>query len=66
MKKTSRLAVILCALYAVLWSARAKLEVIYQTYNDSIFRFVLNILCALMGIAAFIVNLKRYRSGKEE
>ncbi len=66
MKKTSRLAVILYALCAILWSVRAILEVIYQKYNDSIFWFVLNILCALIWIAAFIVNLKRYRSDKEE
>ncbi len=62
MKKTSRLMVILCALCAVVWSVSAIFEVIYQTYNYSLFRFVLNILCALIWIAAFIVNLKRYRS----
>lgn len=51
---------------AVLWTIRAILEVLYQTYNDSMFRFVLNILCAVIWIAAFIVTLKRYRSNKED
>ena len=66
MKKPSRLAVILFALCAVIWSIRAILEVAYKTYNDSIFWFVLNVLCAVIWIAAFIVNLKRYRSSKKE
>ncbi len=65
MKKPSLLAVILYALCAVIWSIRAIFEVIYQTYNNSAFWFVLNILCALIWIAAFTVNLKRYRSNKE-
>ena len=66
MKKLSRLTVILYAMCAVLWTIRAILEVLYQTYNDSMFRFVLNILCAVIWIAAFIVTLKRYRSNKED
>ncbi len=64
MKKPSLLSVIFYALCAVIWSIRAVYEGIFQTYNDSIFWFALNILCALIWIAAFIVNLKRYRSSK--
>ena len=66
MKKPSLLSVMFYALFAVLWSIRAILEVIYQTYNDSVFWCVLNIICALIWIAAFIANLKRYRSSKEK
>ena len=66
MKKTSRLSVILYALCAVIWTIRAILEVVYETYDYSIFLFVLNILCAILWIVAFIVNLKRYRSNKDE
>jgi len=66
MKKPSRLTVILFGTCAVIWTIRAILEVVYQTYNDSVFWFTLNVLCAVIWIAAFVVNLKRYRSNKEE
>lgn len=65
-KKPNRLTVMLVALCAIIWSIRAILEVIYQTYNDSIFWFVLNVLCAVIWIIAFFINLKRYRSSKED
>lgn len=63
MNKPSPLAVILCALCAVLYLIKAVLDVIYQTYNHSVFSFVLNILCVPIWVAIFILNLKRYRSG---
>ena len=66
MKKTSGISVILCAFCAVIWTIRAILEVLYKTYNDSIWGFGLNILCAVLWIAAFILNLKNYRSNKDE
>lgn len=66
MKKTSQLTVRLYALCAVIWTIRAILEVVYKTYNDSIFWFILNLLCAVLWIVAFIVNLKRYRSNKDD
>ncbi len=66
MKKPSRLTIILFGACAVIWTIRAILEVVYQTYNDSVFGFVLNVLCAVIWIAAFVVNLKRYRSNKDE
>lgn len=66
MKKASRLSVILCALCAVIWAIRAILEVAYKTYNNSVFLFVMNILCAVLWIGVFIVNLKRYRSNRDE
>jgi hypothetical protein len=66
MKKVSKFSVILYAFCAVIWTIRAILEVADETYNDSAFWFVMNILCAVVWIGAFIVNLKRYRSDKGE
>lgn len=69
MKKavTSRVTVIITAICAIIWSIVAVMGVIYQTYNDSVFLFALNILCAVLWTVDFFVNLKRYRSkqGKE-
>ncbi len=62
MKKTSRSTVILFGVCAVIWTVRAIFDVIYQTYNISVFTFVLNLICALLWIAAFIRWLKRYRA----
>lgn len=64
MTKPSRLAVALFGACAVIWVIRVILEIVYQTYNDSGFWFVLNILCAVIWIVAFVVNLKRYHSNK--
>ena len=66
MKKPSLFTVILFGACAVIWTVRGVFEIIYKTYNYSSFWFVLNILCALIWIAAFIVNLKRYYSNKED
>ena len=65
MKKTSLAAVILVGLAAVIWTIRAVLEIILKTYNESVFCFVLNVLCSVVWIVSFIVNLKRYRSNRE-
>lgn len=65
MKKTSLVAVILVGLAAVIWTIRAVLEIVLKTYNESIFLFVLNVLCSVVWIVSFIVNLKRYRSNRE-
>ena len=65
MKKTSLAAVILVGLAAVLWTIRVVLEIVLKTYNESVFLFVLNVLCSVVWIVSFIVNLKRYRSNRE-
>ena len=65
MKKTSLAAVILGGLAAVIWTIRAVLEIVLKTYNESVFLFVLNVLCSVVWIVSFIVNLKRYRSNRE-
>lgn len=65
MKKTSLAAVILVGLAAVIWTIKAVLEIVLKTYNESVFLFVLNVLCSVVWIVSFIVNLKRYRSNRE-
>ena len=65
MKKTSLVAVILVGLAAVIWTIRVVLEIVLKTYNESVFLFVLNVLCSVVWIVSFIVNLKRYRSNRE-
>ena len=65
MKKTSLAAVILVGLAAVIWTIRVVLEIVLKTYNESVFLFVLNVLCSVAWIVVFIVNLKRYRSNRE-
>lgn len=65
MKKTSLVAVILAGLAAVIWTIRVVLEIVLKTYNESVFLFVLNVLCSVVWIVSFIVNLKRYRSNRE-
>lgn len=65
MKKTSLAAVILVGLAAVIWTIRVVLEIVLKTYNESVFLFVLNVLCSVVCIVSFIVNLKRYRSNRE-
>ena len=65
MKKTSLAAVILVRLAADIWTIRVVLEIVLKTYNESVFLFVLNVLCSVVWIVSFIVNLKRYRSNRE-
>lgn len=65
MKKTSLAAVILVGLAAVIWTIRVVLEIVLKTYNESVFLFLLNVLCSVVWIVSFIVNLKRYRSNRE-
>ena len=66
MKKPSQLTVVLFGACAAIWTIRAILEVAFQTYRDSVFWFVMNILCAVIWIVAFAVNLKWYRSAPKD
>lgn len=66
MKKPSLSMVILDGICAVAWTAKTIVEIVYQTYLDSVFWFVLNMLCGLLWIGAFVVNLKRYCSGRTD
>ena len=66
MKNTSLLVVILYGICAVIWTVRAIVEIVYQTYQDSVLMFVLSMLCALMWLGAFLASLKKYRANQEE
>ena len=66
MKKKDKTIVILYAACAVIWTVRAILDIVYRTYNESAFLFVLNILCAVIWIAAFIGQYMKYRYGEDE
>jgi len=66
MKKTSYLNMIIFGLCAIIWIIRVILDIVYQTYSNSVFGFILNILCAVVWSAAFILEFKRYRSNKKE
>lgn len=60
--KPNKATVVIYGVCAVIWTIRAIFEIAYQTFNDSVFWFLLNVLCAVVWIAAFIVNMKKYRS----
>ena len=66
MEKPKLVTVILYGLAASLWTVRAILGVAYQEYSDSVFWFVLNVLCAVIWIAVFIKWLIIYRSNTKE
>ncbi len=53
--------VILYGLCAVIWTIRAIAGAVYQEYNDSLFIFVLNVICAVIWIAVFVKWLTEYR-----
>lgn len=64
MKKPSRSVLILYGVCALLWTVRAILEVVYQTYTDSVFWFALTVFCAAAWIAAFTAQMKRYNKAE--
>ncbi|MBQ9535936.1 MAG: hypothetical protein IJU78_08845 [Clostridia bacterium] len=66
MKKPKRSTVILYGACAVIWTIRAIMGVTYKEYDDFIFLFTMNILCAVVWIAAFIKCLIEYRSKADE
>ena len=66
MERPKLVTVILYGLCAVIWTVRTILGVVYKEYGDSATLFVLNILCAVIWIAAFIKWLIKYRSNKNE
>lgn len=66
MKKPKRSTIILYGLCAVIWTLRAIFAVIYREYDDSVFLFVLNILCSVIWLVTFIKWLIIYRSNTDE
>ena len=66
MKKPGCISVIMYGACAVLWTIKVILDVVNQTNYVPGFWFVINVICAVLWIACFVVNLKRYLSNKEE
>ena len=67
MKENSILSVIFFGLCAVIWSVKAICELADMPYPTTNFLLVLDVVCAICWIAAFIVQLIKYiKSGKEE
>ena len=62
----NKLALILYAVCAGIWTVRAVLEIAYQTYKESVLWFVLALLCAIVWIAAAIAQYRKYRSNKDK
>ena len=63
MKKTK---VILFGIYALIWSVKAGYELIETPHPTTGTLLILDVVCAMCWIIAFIVAAKRYRAGKDE
>ena len=66
MKKPKRITLVLYGICAVIWTLRVIQSIVYREYDYAFSFFVLNILTALIWIAAFIRWTLKYRSGKDE
>ena len=66
MKKPKRITLVLDGLCAVIWSLRVIIGVMYKEYDYSFGFFILNVLAALVWIAAFVKWMLKYRSKKDE
>ena len=66
MKKPSRFSLVLYGACAVLWIIKVIGDIVNQTVYVPGSLFVLNVLCAVMWVVCFVVNLKRYLSNQEE
>lgn len=66
MKKPKRITLVLYGLCAVIWSLGVIIGVMYKEYDYSFGFFILNVLAALVWIAAFVKWMLKYRSKKDE
>lgn len=67
MKKVgSLLLTVLFALAALIWVVRVVVDVIYGVPDLSMAVFLLDIVCALVWVIAFLVQLFRHRARKKE
>ena len=66
MNKTRLINVILFGLCAAIWSFKAIYVIINKPYPTTSFLSVLDVICAVVWIVAFIVSIKRYRSSKDK
>ena len=64
MKKPKLITLVLYGLCAVIWSLRVIIGVMYKEYDYSFGFFILNVLAALVWIAAFVKWMLKYRSKK--
>ena len=60
MKSLNGLVVILCGISAIIWTIKSITDIVNKTFDW------LTLICAIVLIAAFFVNLKRYRSTKKD
>lgn len=66
MQKPKLLNIVLYGLCAVIWTVRLIVSVVCREYDYAVGLFILNILVALIWIAAFVKWLLKYRSEKDE
>jgi len=67
MKKISAfLLVVLFAIAAVIWLIRVVVDVVYGVPDISVAVFLLDILCALVWIIAFCVQVFRWRASRKD
>ena len=66
MKKPKPITLVLYGLCAVIWSLRVIIGVAHKEYDYSFGFFILNVLAALVWIAAFVKWMLKYRSKKDE
>ena len=66
MKKPKLSTVILYGLCAVMWIIRVIVGIIYKEFDDSVWFFILNVVCAIIWVFAFIKWLIRYHADANE
>ena len=66
MEKPKKITVILYGVCAVIWILRVVFEEIEKEYHDSIFFFVINILCAVLWSGAYIKWFRLFRLNNKQ
>lgn len=65
MKKQAIIKLVLAALACVIWIVVAILEFFEKYYTSNATLFVMHLICAIVWIAAFFANLRRYLKEKK-
>lgn len=60
--KRGQKTLILYTTCAITWTIITVISIVDKSYNDSMFLFVINVLCSVLWILVFIVELKKYKS----
>lgn len=63
--KKSQNTVRLYAICAIIWIMTVIISIVKKTYNDSMSIFVMNVLCAVAWIIAFITESKMNKSNRK-